>query len=198
MLRFRATLRSDSRRRVYLPLPGTPEVRHLAGTVNGMGYRGAVESIDGSPALVLGPAWRRGCGLEAGDRVAVELEPEGPQRRDLARTYSRGMMQRLAIARAILHDPPVLLLDEPAAGLNTQEKVEMAGVIRTIAREHCTVVLVEHDMALVMGTSDRVLVLNFGRTLACGKPDEVSRDPAVIDAYLGTDLQTDDADAARA
>ena len=84
VLRFRATLRSDSRRRVYLPLPGTPEVRHLAGTVNGMGYRGAVESIDGSPALVLGPAWRRGCGLKAGDRVAVELEPEGPQRRDLA------------------------------------------------------------------------------------------------------------------
>ena len=84
MLRFRATLRSDSRRRVYLSLPGDPEVRHLAGTVNGMRYRGAVESIDGSPALVLGPAWRRGCGLKAGDRVAVELEPEGPQRRDLA------------------------------------------------------------------------------------------------------------------
>jgi len=84
MLRFRATLRSDSRRRVYLPLPSEPEVRHLVGTVNGMRYRGAVESIDGTPALVLGPAWRRGCGLEPGDRVRVELEPEGPQRRDLA------------------------------------------------------------------------------------------------------------------
>ena len=69
---------------MYLPLPAEPEVRHLAGTVNGMRCRGAVESIDGSPALVLGPAWRRGCGLEAGDRVHVELEPEGPQRRDLA------------------------------------------------------------------------------------------------------------------
>ena len=84
MLRFQATLRSDARRRVYLPLPGEPEVRHLAGMVNGMRYRGAVESIDGSPALVLGPAWRRGCGLEAGDRVSVALEPEGPQRQDLA------------------------------------------------------------------------------------------------------------------
>jgi Bacteriocin-protection, YdeI or OmpD-Associated len=84
MMRFEAALRSDTRRRVYLPLPGEPEARHLAGTVNGMHYRGAVESIDGSPALVLGPAWRRGCGLEAGDRVRVELEPEGPQRRDLA------------------------------------------------------------------------------------------------------------------
>ena len=84
MMRFRATLRSDSRRRVYLPLPAEPEVRHLAGTVNGMRYRGAVELIDGTPALVLGPAWRRGCGLDAGASVRVELETEGPQRRDLA------------------------------------------------------------------------------------------------------------------
>ena len=84
VLRFQSTLRSDARRRVYVPLPAEPEVRHLAGTVNGMRYRGAVESIDGAPALVLGPAWRRGCGLEAGDRVSVELEPEGPQRQDLA------------------------------------------------------------------------------------------------------------------
>ncbi len=84
MLRFEATLQSDTRRRVYLPLPGEPNVRHVAGTVSGMRYRGAVESIDGSPALVLGPAWRRDCGLKAGDRVRVELEPEGPQRQDLA------------------------------------------------------------------------------------------------------------------
>jgi hypothetical protein len=84
MLRFQTTLQSDARRRVYLPLPAEPKVRHLAGTVNGMRYRGAVESIDGSPGLVLGPAWRRGCGLETGDRVSVELEPEGPQRQDLA------------------------------------------------------------------------------------------------------------------
>jgi Bacteriocin-protection, YdeI or OmpD-Associated len=84
MLRFQTTLQSDARRRVYLPLPAEPKVRHLAGTVNGMRYRGAVESIDGSPGLVLGPAWRRGCGLKAGDRVSVELEPEGPQRQDLA------------------------------------------------------------------------------------------------------------------
>jgi branched-chain amino acid transport system ATP-binding protein len=93
--------------------------------------------------------------------------------------------------------PKIILLDEPAAGLNTQEKVEMAAVIGAIAREHSTVVLVEHDMTLVMGISDRVLVLNFGRTLTCGKPDVVSRDPAVIDAYLGTELQTSDVDAAQ-
>jgi hypothetical protein len=91
MLRFQATLRIDSRRRVYLPLPAEPEIRHLAGTVNGMRYRGAVESIDGSPALLLGPAWRRGCGLETGDRVDVELAPEGPQRRDLAPDLSAAL-----------------------------------------------------------------------------------------------------------
>lgn len=84
MLCFQATLRSDSKRRVYLPLPSEPDVRHLTGTVNGTRYRGAVESIDGASALVLGPAWRRDRGLKAGDRVAVELEAEGPQRRDLA------------------------------------------------------------------------------------------------------------------
>jgi Bacteriocin-protection, YdeI or OmpD-Associated len=84
VFRFQATLRSDSRRRVYLPLPNEPEVRHLAGTANGMRYRGAVELIEESPALVLGPAWRRGCGLDAGDHVRFELEAEGPQRQDLA------------------------------------------------------------------------------------------------------------------
>lgn len=83
-LAFATTLRCDAKRRVYLPLPADPGVRHLAGTVNGMGYRGAVEQIDGAPGLVLGPAWRRGCGLAAGDRVRVKLAPEGPQRADLA------------------------------------------------------------------------------------------------------------------
>jgi len=83
-LRFTEALRRDSKRRVYLPLPTDPGVRHLAGTVNGMGYRGAVEQIDGAPGLVLGQGWRRGCGLVAGDRVRVELAPEGPQRDDLA------------------------------------------------------------------------------------------------------------------
>ncbi len=83
-LAFTTTLRRDAKRRVYLPLPADPGVRHLAGTVDGMGYRGAVERIDGAPGLVLGPGWRRGCSLAAGDRVHVELAPEGPQRADLA------------------------------------------------------------------------------------------------------------------
>lgn len=113
----------------------------------------------------------------------------------IAGTLAYGMQKRLEIARALAARPKIILLDEPAAGLNTQEKVEMAGVIRMIAREHSTVVLVEHDMTLVMGISDRVLVLNFGRMLTCGSPDVVSRDPAVVDAYLGTELEPGNADA---
>jgi hypothetical protein len=84
VLRFSTTLRRDGKGRVYLALPSNPGTRHLAGTLNGMRYRGAVTAIDGSPSLVLGPAWRRDCGLDAGDRVRAELEPEGPQRDDLA------------------------------------------------------------------------------------------------------------------
>lgn len=114
-----------------------------------------------------------------------------------AGTLAYGMQKRLEIARALAATPKLILLDGPAAGLNTQEKVEMAEVIRAIAREHSTVVLVEHDMSLVMGISDRVLVLNFGRLLTCGLPDAVSRDPAVVDAYLGTEPQTGNADASQ-
>ena len=83
-MRFTTTLRQDAKRRVYIALPRDPGIRHLAGTVEGMGYRGAVESIDGGPALVLGAAWRRHCGLAAGDRVRIELAREGPQGADLA------------------------------------------------------------------------------------------------------------------
>ena len=90
-LRFTTTLRGDPKRFVYILLPAHPGVRHLAGTLNDMDYRGAVEEIDGVPALVLGPAWRRDCGLSAGDRVRVELEPEGPQRRDLAEDLSAAL-----------------------------------------------------------------------------------------------------------
>jgi branched-chain amino acid transport system ATP-binding protein len=108
-----------------------------------------------------------------------------------AGTLPYGMQKRLEIARALAARPQILLLDEPAAGLNTQETAEIGEVIRKIARERTTVVLVEHDMHLVMGISDRVLVLNFGRTLACGTPGEVSGDPRVVEAYLGTDADRD-------
>ena len=83
-MKVTATLKRSAKGRVYLPLRSDPGVKHLRGTVNDMGYRGEVESIDGNLGLVLGPAWRRDCGLDAGDRVVAVLAPEGPQRGALA------------------------------------------------------------------------------------------------------------------
>ena len=83
-MKFTSVLKTGSRGRIYIPLREHPGVKHLHGTVNGMGYRGAVEELGDDVGLVLGPAWRRDCGLDAGDRVEVVLAPEGPQRGDLA------------------------------------------------------------------------------------------------------------------
>jgi branched-chain amino acid transport system ATP-binding protein len=96
--------------------------------------------------------------------------------------------QRLVeIARALASEPRVLLLDEPAAGLNLQETEELASLIRRIREWGITVLLVEHDMSLVMDVSDGVVVLNYGRKLAEGAPAEIQRDPEVIKIYLGGD-----------
>jgi branched-chain amino acid transport system ATP-binding protein len=96
-----------------------------------------------------------------------------------------GALKRLEIARALAAEPKLLLLDEPAAGLNPKETAEIDELIREIARSGITVVLVEHDMKLVMNVSDRILVLDYGRKLAEGTADEVRRNPDVIKAYLG-------------
>jgi len=85
-----------------------------------------------------------------------------------------------------MNEPTLLLLDEPAAGLNPREKLEMGRLIERLAAQRITVVLIEHDMKLVMGVSDHVVVLNYGRRIAEGTPQEVARDPDVIAAYLGT------------
>ncbi len=96
-----------------------------------------------------------------------------------------GALKRLEIARALAGDPKLLLLDEPAAGLNPTESVEIAELIRALSRAGTTIVLVEHNMRLVMGVSDRILVLDYGRKLCEGTAEQVQKDPRVIEAYLG-------------
>jgi branched-chain amino acid transport system ATP-binding protein len=97
-----------------------------------------------------------------------------------------GTQKRVELARALATEPKLLLLDEPAGGLNHDEVEELGSLIRRIRDERgVTVLLVEHHMALVMSVSDRVVVLNFGRKIAEGSPDEVQRHPDVIHAYLG-------------
>ena len=103
----------------------------------------------------------------------------------LSRNLSYGHQRRLEIARALATDPKVLCLDEPAAGFNPAEKEGLMDLIRAIRDDGYTILLIEHDMKLVMGVTDRIVVLEFGRKLADGLPIEIRNDPRVVAAYLG-------------
>jgi len=133
-----------------------------------------------APALVRAEVATRAIALQLLARVGLAGWADSP-----ADAIPYGALKRLEIARAMAAQPKLLLLDEPAAGLNPTEAQDIDALIKRLAGDGTTVVLVEHNMKLVMGVSDHLLVLDHGRKLAEGTPQEIRANPAVIEAYLG-------------
>ncbi|MGB3741482.1 ABC transporter ATP-binding protein [Castellaniella sp.] len=111
---------------------------------------------------------------------------------EIATSLPYGAQRRVEMARTLVAHPELIILDEPAAGLNEQESAALNDTIRGIRDQGITVILVEHDMSVVMNVTDSIVVINFGKKIAEGKPEEIRANPLVIEAYLGQDDDDDD------
>jgi branched-chain amino acid transport system ATP-binding protein len=138
---------------------------------------------------ILRPPWVLHEERDVRDRAREELLYVGLERREideLAINLSYGDQRRVEIARAIVSDPKLLLLDEPTAGMNPQESAELTQFMEKLRSERgLTILLIEHDMKVVMGVSERITVLDHGEKIAEGKPEEIRGNPRVVEAYLG-------------